>query len=81
MTPDEFPGDPVLAALKNLLAWDVDERRAQRLRVRCHGARSVFASAATGRSRDRAVRPLLPPMGDRHGGCTSQVVRFWPPGA
>jgi hypothetical protein len=38
MTPDELPGDPVLAALKNLLAWDVGERRAHRLRVRCHGA-------------------------------------------
>jgi hypothetical protein len=53
MTPDEHSGDPVLAALSNLLAWDVDERRAHRLRVRCHkalaGQDSAAAAAADGR--------------------------------
>jgi hypothetical protein len=38
MRPDDVQDDPVLAALHDLGAWDVDERRAHRLRVRCRAA-------------------------------------------
>ena len=41
MTSNGDPSDSVLAALKDLPGWDVDERRAQRLRVHC---RAVLAA-------------------------------------
>jgi hypothetical protein len=38
MMSDDVREDPVLAALRDLRAWDVDHRRARRLRVRCRAA-------------------------------------------
>ena len=38
MRPDDVQDDPVLAALHDLGGWDVDTRRAHRLRSRCRAA-------------------------------------------
>lgn len=36
MMPNDMPDDRVLAALRELRAYDVSPARAQRLRTRCH---------------------------------------------
>ncbi len=38
MTADDAQSDPVLAALRQLRGYDVDELRAHRLRARCRAA-------------------------------------------
>ncbi len=38
MTPDDAQSDPILAVLGQLRGYDVDELRADRLRVRCRAA-------------------------------------------
>jgi hypothetical protein len=60
---DDFD-DPVLAALARLRMRDVHERRADRLRVRCHEllarpARNETAAWASGSRFRRAIGPAL----------------------
>jgi hypothetical protein len=46
MTPNAVDDDPVLAALGQLRAQDVDARRAHRLQVRCRAALTARKRAA-----------------------------------
>jgi hypothetical protein len=65
MTSNVVDDDPVLAALGQLHARDVDARRADRLQVRCRAAlaaqkRGTDAAAAVGSARwTRVVGPVL----------------------
>ena len=65
MTVDDDPNDPVLASLATLRTRDVHERRADRLRARCHALlrarprRNARAGMVNGSSFRRLIAPAL----------------------
>jgi hypothetical protein len=50
MISEDVQEDPVLAALNDMRAWDVDQRRARRLRARCRRALATQNRGATAES-------------------------------
>ncbi len=58
MRPNDISDDRVLAALRQLRAYDVSAARAERLRTRCHRRLGTqAASAPVPRSREAGVWP------------------------
>ena len=59
MTSNDVDDDPVLAAVSQLRARDVDARRAHRLQVRCRAALTAQKRAADAAAMGRSARWTL----------------------